>query len=312
MRNIWLDHFITYTCAHTIDDYLREYTIQGFLPDDKTVRHDPGLRNGFISLGPEYIEFCWVEDEELFAKADAEDKLLRDTPRPFGVGMIAEDVNILHAAWTARGYSIPEVFSGAPRDASPEAPPRWSYQAIPAELLPGAFCFAVTYHARPKDEVKDIKIHPNTIYAISGMTFVASEPLARATLWRNLIAPDEQAIQSELGFSLSIGPHRVIWMTPDVYQSTYGLEWMPAMPALRSFGEFAVLHLLASNLTIAKNTIEQSGRKVSTIKVEDNNELLLAPDARDGFVFSIRQQSVETWSEERIARTGEKFKFIQN
>jgi len=53
MTNIRFDHFITYTSAGNIDDYLKEYATQGFLPEDRTVRHDPGLRNGFIPFGPE-------------------------------------------------------------------------------------------------------------------------------------------------------------------------------------------------------------------------------------------------------------------
>lgn len=309
MAHIWFDHFLTYSSADSIDDYLREYTAQGFLPEDRTVRHDPGLRNRFIFLGPEYIEFCWVEDEELFAKADEEEKLLRAFPRPFGIGMIAEDVNTIHADWTARGYSVPEVWSKAARDATPDTPPAWSYQDIPGELLPGAFCFALTYHNRPKGEEKNIKIHPNTIYALSNVTFVSKEPEARAMRWRDLLAPGEQVIQSELGFGVFIGPHRALWMTPDTYQSTFGLDWIPTPHA---FGELAVLHLLASNLNTAKKMLEQSGRQVFSIEMEGHEELLIIPDVRDGFVFSIQQQPIEIWSQERMARTGEKIKFIQD
>ncbi len=310
MANIRFDHFITYSNAANIDDYLKEYTAQGYaVLENRTVRHDPGLRNGFISLGAEYIEFCWVEDEELFAKADAEDKLLRASPRPFGIGMIADDVNTVHTDWTAQGYLVPEVWSKAPRDATPDAAPVWSFQEIPGELLPGASCFALTYHTRPKGEEKSIIIHPNTIYAISGVTFVSKEPEARAVRWRDLLAPGEQVTQSELGFGVFIEPHQALWMTPDTYQAAYGLDWMPAP---YSIGELAVLHLFASNLERAKKMTEQSGRRVFLKEMEGHEELVIAPDARDGFVFSIRQQPVETWSQERTARTGEKFKIIQD
>lgn len=309
MTNIWFDHFITYTSAVNIDDYIKEYTAQGFLSNEKTVRHDPGLRNGFIFFGPEYIEFCWVEDEELFAKADAEEKLLRTVPHPYGLGMIAEDVKALHSDWTARGYSVPEVWSKTHRDATPDTPPVWSFQDIPRELLPGAACFALTYHNRPKGEVKHIKIPPNTIYAVYGAAFVATEPEARATCWRNLLAPDEQVVQSGLGFEVLIGPHRAMWMTPDTYQSTYGLDWAPSP---HPFGELSVLHLLASDLGVAKMMIEQSGRHAFSVKVKGDEELLIAPDARDGFVFSVRQQPAEMWLQGRMARTGEKLKLDQD
>jgi hypothetical protein len=308
MVNIWLDHFITYTSASNIDDYIKEYATQGFLPDDTTVRHDPGLRNRFIFLGPEYIEFCWVEDEELFEKADEVDKQLRASHRPFGIGMIADDVNAIHADWTALGFSMPEVESKAARDAASDAPPAWSFQVVPDELLPGASCFVLTYHKRPKQKENEIKIHPNTIYAIAGVTFVTEEPEAHATRWGTLLAPGERVNRSQLGFDVLFGPHRALWMTAENYKSTYGLEWNPAP---HCYGEIAVLHLLASNLVAAKNILEQSGRQVFTIEIDDHEVLLIAPDGRDGFIFSLRQQAVEIWAQERMARTGEKIIFLQ-
>jgi hypothetical protein len=267
------------------------------------------LRNGFISFGPEYIEFCWVEDEALFAAAGAEEKLLRRTPRPFGLGLVADDVQAVHDGWIARGYSVPEVWSKAPRDAPLDAPPAWSFQEIPNELLPGAACFVLTYHNRPKDEVRQIKIGPNTIYAISGVTFVTSEPEARATRWRDLLAPGEPVYQSGAGFHVGIGAHQARWITPEVYQSSYGLTWLPfAYP----IGELGLLHLLASDLRVAKIMLEQAGRRTFPVPVRGEEELLIAPDARDGFSFIIRQRPVEVWLAERMVRTGEKLKLGQD
>lgn len=307
MANIWFDHFITYSNVANIDHYLKEYAAQGFLPEDRTFRHNPGLRNGFIFLGSEYIEFCWVEDEALFAKADAEEKMLRASPRPFGIGMITDDINTLHTDWMAQGFSVPEIWSKAPRDASPDTPPAWTFQDIPDELLPGASCFALTYHNRTKSEEKNIKIHPNTIYAISGVTFVSKEPEARAVCWRNLLAPDKKVTKSRLGCDVTIGSHRALWMKPETYQSTYGLDWIPAPHV---YGEIAVLHLLASDLDTVKRILEQAGRRVFSREMEGHTELVITPDVRDGFIFSIRQQSTELWSQERMARTGEKIKLV--
>lgn len=309
MTFIRLDHFLTYTSAANIDDYLKEYAALGFVPHAKTVRHDPGLRNGFIFLGPEYVEFCWVEDEALFAAADAEDKNLRSVPRPFGIGMVTDDVQALHDDWTARGFSVPEVWSKAPRDAAPDAPPAWSFQEIPGELLPGVSCFALTYHTRPKDEVKQVKISANTIYAVYGATFVAMDPEARAISWRNLLAPGEPVNRSGISFDVWIGPHQAMWMTPEAYQASYGFQWIPSP---HPNGELALLHLLACDLGAAKRMIEQSGRRTSSISVRTEEELLIAPDARDGFIFIVRQQSIELWQRERMARTGEKLKLAQD
>ncbi|MCK7485403.1 MAG: VOC family protein [Bacillus subtilis] len=171
MTNIRFDHFITYTSAENVDDYIKEYAAQGFTPDDQTVRHEPGLRNCFIFLGAEYIEFCWVEDEELFAKGDDADKSFRSAARPFGIGLISEDVQAVHDGWTKRGYSVPDVWSKAPRDAAPDVPPVWSFQDVPPGLLPGVSAFVLTYHRRKRDDIRKVLIHPNTTYALSEVTY---------------------------------------------------------------------------------------------------------------------------------------------
>jgi hypothetical protein len=305
MTSVRFDHFITYTSAASIDDYLQEYAALGFAPEERTVRHDPGLRNGFVFIGPEYLEFCWVEDETLFETADEEDRLLRATPRPFGLGMVADDVQAVHDDWMARGFEMPDVSSGRPRDADPDTPPVWSFQAIPSELLPGAWVFALTYHLRAKDAERLFQVAPNTIYAISGVTFVTPEPEARATCWRNLLAPDEPIRQLGAAFSVQIGPHWAEWRTPGAYRSTYALDWIPhPLP----HGELALLHLLATDVQAVKNLMEQAGRRSFPVSVAGGEALLVAPDVRDGFVFVVRQQPVETWLRERVGRTGERLK----
>jgi hypothetical protein len=223
--------------------------------------------------------------------------------------MITEDVHQIHEDWTARGFSLPEVISKAPRDAPADVPPAWSFQVIPGELLPGASCFALTYHKQTKHGEKKIKIHPNTIFAVAGVTFVSSEPEGRARRWREILAPGEQVVQSRLGSCVDIGPHQVCWMTPDAYHATFGLDWVAAR---HPFGELAVLHLLAADLDAAKNMFAQSGRQVFSVGVESDQELLVAPDERDGFTLCIRQQSPELWSQERKARTGENIRFVQD
>jgi len=305
MTNVQFDHLITYTNASDIDDYLKEYEKQGFIPHEKTVRHEPGLRNGFISIGPEYLEFCWVENEELFATADAVEKLFRSIPHPFGLGIISDDVHDVHNDWTARGYTVPEIWSNSPRDITPDAPPMWSFQEIPNGLLTGIFSFVMTYHTRPKGAVKNIKIPPNTIYAISGVSFVTKEPESQATSWRDLLAPNEQINQTENAFHVQIGPHMVMWMTPEYYQLSYGSKWVPSS---HSFGELAFIHLFASDLHFAKTMIKQSGRQTFLVKAREVEELLVAPDGQDGFTFIIQQQPVDTWLHERMKRTGEKLK----
>ena len=308
MTGIRLDHVITYTSAKDIDSYLKEYAALGFVPAKETVRHDPGLRNGFVFIGPEYVEFCWVEDETLFEEASEQQRLLRATPRPFGLGMVAWDVGAVHDDWTARGYELPEVSSSAPRDAPAGSPPLWSFQMIPEELLPGAWCFALTYHRRSKDKATGIRIGPNTIYAISGLTLVAPEPEVRATTWRDFLAPEEAVEPLNEGHCVQIGAHRATWMAADHFTAAYGLDWVPFSQPV---GEIAMLHMLASDLGAAKATVEQSGRQTSTVVLGGEEALLVAPDARDGVGFTVEQQPVEKWLQERTARTGETLDMLQ-
>jgi hypothetical protein len=305
--NIHFDHFITYTNAANMDEYLKQYSAQGFAPDDKTVRHAPGLRNGFIWFGPEYIEFCWVEDEALFAKAGAQEKILRKEPRPFAIGMITRDVQAVHAEWTARGYKLPEVESKAVRDAAPDAPPRWSFQYIPDELLPGASCFALTYHSRPKDEVKQLKIPPNTIYAVSGVSFVTPQAQSRAERWRDLLAPEAKVSQSGYGFTVQVPPHQAEWLTPEAYQAAYQRRWIPRQPP---YGDLALLHLLATDLRTVKKMLEASGRPTISISHSGEERILIEPDPRDGFAFLVQERPAEPWLQQRIAQTGERLVLV--
>ena len=306
MTNIRLDHFLTFTSAANIDDYIQEYGAQGFMPAEGTVRHEPGLRNRFVFMGPEYVEFCWVEDEDQFAKDDRY-KAFRSALRPFGIGMVADDVHALHEDWIVRGYAVPDVWSKAPRDAPPDAPALWSFQEIPGELLPGVDGFALTYHARQKDAVKQVKIAPNTVYAIDGVTFVTTEPAARATSWRDLLAEDKPLIASEIGFDVQIGPHRAQWITSVAYQAGYGLVWQPSS---HTCGDIALLHLLATDLGIAKAMLEGAGRRTFPICVRGADGLLVEADQRDGFTFLIREQPAETWLRERVAQTGERLVLV--
>ncbi len=306
MPAIWFDHFLTYARTANVDEHVNSYAALGFQPDEKTVRHEPGLRNRFIFLGPEYIEFCWVEEEALFVQADEQDKTQRRASRPFGIGLLAADIHALHDDWIRRGFTLPEVWSKAPRDAPPGTPPLWSFQDIPAALLPGTSCFALTYHSRPKDQPRRILQHPNTIYAIAGVSFVAHSSQERAACWRDLLAPTEALTPSRAGWEVHIGPHRVNWMSPEGYRSTFGWEWTsPAHPN----AELAALHLLCTDLEQAKGMFRRGGREVSPLPGEGDEIWLVKPDDDDGFVFTLRQQPREAWLQERIARTGENLTF---
>jgi hypothetical protein len=227
----------------------------------------------------------------------------------FGIGMVAQDAQEVHDDWTARGYNVPPVSSRAPRDAPADASPAWSFQDIPRELLPGCLCFALTYHGRSLDDRIEVRVGPNTIYALSGVTFVAAEAEARAICWRDLLAPGEAVTPFGLGVTVQIGPHLVTWMTPDAYEAAYGRPWTEAS---HPYGELALLQLLATDLTQMRHVLERAGRRLTPCATYGQETLLIEPDARDGVVFAVQQQPIADWLRARAARTGEQLAMQQD
>lgn len=282
--NVRFDHFITYVEAPSIDRYLDKYRTMGFHVSDRTVRHDPGLRNGFVLFGSQYIEFCWVEDEALFSKSEPDEAVMRRAHRPFAIGFVSDDVQATHDDWLARGQDVPPVFSKSEQGAA-DAPPSWSFQTIPEELLPGASCFVVTYHAsRPPGPIA-----PNSTYAVAGATFVSSSPEEHAAAWRDLLVPEASVDRPGDSYQLRIGPHVARWMDSLQYERQFGRSFEP--PPHR-FGELAILQLLATDIGLVHSALIHSGREFLPIEPTASGEpgLFVPPDAQDGFSFVITER----------------------
>ena len=58
------------------------------------------------------------------------------------------------------------------------------------------------------------------------------------------------------------------------------------------------LHLLAANLDTAAQQLGGGIKRLDDL-------LVIPPDPRDGFTFTLREYPVERWRDERMARTGE-------
>ena len=308
MENVRLDHFITATLVDNVDDYMEEYTRAGFNVRPEGVRHEPGLRNRFISFGPEYLEFTWVEDESAFSSG--QDKtffpgiaLLRAGNRPFGIGLVTDDAQALHESWTARGYSLPDVITMPPPGG--DQAPIWSFQPVPGDAVGGVMLFALVYHTRPKDAVRKVQVSPNSTYAIEGVTFVSDTPQERATRWRDLLAPGQEIVERESFYEVRTGPHYARWVTPLHYQEYLGLSYKESP---HSYGEMSIIHLLAEDLDKAETVIGEAGRDVARMPdyASGLDTVYVYADPRDGFTFAITQRPAQQWLEERTALTGEK------
>jgi hypothetical protein len=130
----------------------------------------------------------------------------------------------------------------------------------------------------------------------------------RAEQWRDLLAPDVPVEHSAAGYQVAIGAHRAVWLAPDAFQASYGLPWEPAA---HPFGELAMLNLLAEDPGIARQMLVRANRQVYSIDAAGEEVLVIPADARDGFVFSVRQYPVTAWLEERMAVTGETLTYAE-
>lgn len=311
MQTPRLDHVLTYLDGTSLAEQLERYRAAGFAVIERTIQHEPGLRNGYFFAGPEYFELCWVEDEARFCQGGhpLAGSAYRQARRPYALGLIHEDVRKLHAAWTARALSPGQLKEEAPPDEPRDAGPRWRFLFIADSLTPGARCFAVTYLRRKPGDPVEVRIPPNTTYALEGVTFVAQDPGERAQRWRDLFSPDAPLTLEHEAHRVSLGPHHLTWLAPKMYQEWYGQTWRLAPHAA---GELALFHLLATDLGRAAAVLSSAGRTVER-RVAPGTALpllLVHPDPHDGLTFAITERPVEAWRQERAARTGERLEIL--
>lgn len=299
MAALHMDHFITFADVKNVDAHAETYAARGFLVTDETRRYQPGLRNRFVTLGLEHLELAWVENKAVF-KAGGDEEFarmflnlpaLRAAARPFGIGFVSADVVALHREWIARGYDIPDVWSFVP----PNHPPVFTFQEIPPTLLPGVSSFALMYHGASENPVRQVKIAPNGVYAVEGVTFVSATPEADAMQWRDVLAREAALDYHDGVYSVVIGAHLAQWMTPDVYTQRYRVDWTDAP---HSSGKLGALHLLVTNLDTA-------AQYLGDIVEQIGDGVVIPPNPHDGFTFTLREHPIERWCAERTARTGE-------
>ena len=58
-------------------------------------------------------------------------------------------------------------------------------------------------------------------------------------------------------------------------------------------------------------SMEKAGRRTVSIRSNAEEQILIEPDARDGFTFLVQQRSAESWLQERIAQTGERLEMVR-
>lgn len=293
-----LNHVISFANVPDIDSYLERYKKAGFVVDEKTVRHEPGNRNGFVYFGPEYIEFFWIEDKKAFnKKAKAYAKEFSKKPRPFGIAFDSQSAETFHNASLHAGFRLKSVRHKAMSGAT-DTLPWWAFQDVPLRYLPGAWTFILTYLRRDYAKPRTARIGKNTIYGISGITFITAMPHRRALQWQKFLGAKEGRVEkTRLGSQYVHGPHVLEWVSPKKYSEAYGAIQSPiTSKKFKNMQEIALIHLVASDARKARMMLQKNGFKTEG----DGSGFFIKPDLRDGFAFHVSQEKPIAWAEGRV------------
>jgi len=288
-----LDHVLTFTLAERVETSLERYRSAGFLVSDHIAEWDPGLRNGFINLWPEYLELLCVDDSDRF-RTEASDTLKQAAAacRPYGLGFYSDDTVAIHDRWTRLGLEVPppEMLRLA---ATPEsAPPDFCEMEAPS--LEGAECFVLTSYFPNAAMRRFMQVAPNTVFGLGGLTLVADQPHRRSRRWAETLGIDVLST-SDGEASLAFGLHRFRWISPQEYATRFDDQWIPGV------SEIAMVHLLAEDPTVAAAMLRLSGWNVDVSR----GGIVVAHHSEDGFTFAIEQGLADQWNASRLAVWGE-------
>jgi len=299
-----LDHVITFTRAETIEQALDLYRTQGFDVASTTVRHEPGLRNGFVWLGPEYLELCWVEDEVAFASAELTKRSWRQSPGVGGMGLTSSRLEVVRNRLLEAGLQMTEITEGRPRDAAPDDPPTWRFLELPEGSLDGTWGFFLQYLAR-NDGPRDVRIAPNGIYALSGFTAVSAAPATAAANWRLVLDPSAEINQpNETQATMVSGPFTFSWVTPARYRDLFDVDFKH--PVL------TIAHLDILTADLAPTETMLAGRTPTRKGGPAGDKLFVPPLDDDGVSLLVRELDPSEWCAKRSAITGEILRLVES
>ncbi len=302
-----LEHIFSLINAKKLEDHLEAYMKAGFVVSPQTVRHPPGLRNGFAYIGCEYIEFEWVENVRKYKKGKkAYHDVFRKHPAPFGFGFEEPNIEAFHERLEKNGIKIPKIYSRGPSDAKKGDAPWWSFQDLAAKLLPGVFPFVLRYEKRDYTKGRNAYCGPNKIFALSGVTFVTKTPQKDAVAWCEILSPRAKPHKVDGSIQVPIGPHRMEWLTAKAFEKKYGRKpYMPPSGRFASLRKTGLLHVLSDDLETTRKVLSRAGRTVTEVEVDGQHCLYVEPIKSDGFTFLIREYSLAKWKKER-ATLGQK------
>jgi len=288
------DHYIVGS-TRPIKEILAAYQEIGFTvsPPEETVRHEPGLRTGFLYFSPkpsmDYIEFLTVEDLDAFAAAQArgEDKWT-NKPCAQGLGVRVTNAAAMHASLAAQGTPVRPLASKRPDGAETDTPFVWSFITLDKPAS-GLGAFYVQYHRERTPQEPQIIDGGNGIYAMGGVLYDAdSASVAAADLAKDFPLGVVKVNDADI----TIGCHKVLVRSFSDFSAAAGSKPLVRNTELKIYGALLYSADLVKTAEVLKGKWKHH--------VVGKDEILLVPTAHEGLAAVVRQKPVDTWKRERL------------
>jgi catechol 2,3-dioxygenase-like lactoylglutathione lyase family enzyme len=141
-----------------------------------------------------------------------------------GMAMTTENAAAAYDYWRAQGFAPEELIRFArtvKRPQGPDMEARFEVVSLPNPPGAGLRLFVCSQPTREAVWLPELLTHANSAQAILGVTIAAPDPAASSQDWRRLL-PGVVATQRADGVRLTIGPHFIDLISPQVAQSRYG------------------------------------------------------------------------------------------
>lgn len=262
-----------------IDRHLARYRAAGFALSDFIAAWNPGLRTGFVDLWPEDLELLTVVDEEAFER-DASPQL-RTQRRHRGVHALelyADDTSRLRTELIGLGIELPQVRQERLATTGPQDEPDFLFLDLP-HLGRQPEVTALT-SARPDAAMRRfVKVAPNGVFAMAGVTIVVDDPAASRRAWRHVIEP---------------GVHELDF--------TRLQEWRSRCSDAGPGTGVVCLHLMSEDVDRTLAAMLSAGWERGQ-DIDAHPHVL--PHPQDGVRFTLRHGEVEHWARQRREVLGE-------
>jgi len=261
-----------------VETHLDRYRAAGFSVSDHVADWEPGLRCGFVDLWPEYLEILTVADDAAFDRGA--DATLRDDRARRGIHAIelySADTVDVHRSLTARAVPVPAVREDRLATTAPEAGPDFFFLDLP--MLPGARVATMTSTFAGTAMRRFVKVAPNGVFALAGVSIVVDDPDAAAPTWDDIVEP---------------GVHDLRFVTCE--------EWQAECPDAGDGGGVVCVHLASEDPERTAAMMVAAGWRRGP-DIGGHRHML--PHPADDVRFTIRPGVVDDWRHRRLDVLGE-------